>query len=253
MSSETYDWSPQRRSSSALSVYLLGTVDFRSAVFLQERAVAELQDRTDTAGTLILCEHPPIVTIGRDGSTIDLPADPRELLAQLLDVERVDRGGPTLVHAPGQLAAYPILPLQRLGIDIDILERLLQETALAVCQEQKVVAEADKSDRGIWSRCGKIGFCGARDLHGISCHGFFLNVCPDMTLLRAVQSARPTNRIGSLVAQCTRPIAMQSVRESFIRNLTERLGYNDFNVFSSHPLLTRARRSRNDLATNHRR
>lgn len=239
MTSKTFDWSQQRRSSSSLSVYLLGTVAFRSAAFLQERAVEEIQERADVAGTLILCEHPQVVTIGRGGSTVDLPADRRELEAQLLKVERVDRGGPTLVHAPGQLAVYPIIPLERLGIDQDMLECALQESALAVCSELKVVAEADKADRGIWSRCGKIGFSGVKNLDGVSCHGFFLNVCPDMTLLRAVQSTRPTNQIGSLVAQCTRPIAMQTVRESFIRNLTGRLGYNEFNVFTGHPLLKR--------------
>lgn len=243
MDSETFDWSPQRRSSSALSVYLLGTVDFRSAVFLMERSAAELADRTDTLGALMLCEHPQVVTVGRDGSTVDLPADRRELESQLLKVERVDRSGPTLVHAPGQLAVYPILPLDRLNIDIDVLERNLQLAALDVCGELKVVASEDENDRGIWSRCGKIGFCGTKNLKGVSCHGFFLNVCPDMTLLRSVQTVRPTNNIGSLVAQCTRPIAMQTVRESFIRNLTQRLGYNDFNVFSGHPLLKRAVRT----------
>lgn len=249
--SDKFDWSPAKRSSSALSVYLLGNVDFRSAVFLQERAVAEIQERSDLAGSLILCEHPRVVTVGNDGSTIDLPADRRELDAQLLKVERVDRRGPTLVHAPGQLAVYPIVPLERLGIDQDRLDVVLQETALAVCEEQKVVATPDESTADVWSRCGKIGFCGTRNIDGVSCHGFFLNVCPDMTLLRAVQSVRSNNRIGSLVAQCTRPIAMQTIRESFVRNLTERLGYNDFNVFSSHPLLTRKRRPRHDLTANH--
>ncbi len=251
MSSETYDWSPKKRASSALSVYLLGTVDFRSAVYLMERAVSGVQERSDLAGTLILCEHPRIVTVGNDASTIDLPADRRELDAQLLKVERVDRRGPTLVHAPGQLAVYPIVPLERLSLTQDGLDRALQESALAVCQEQKVVATPDESDCGVWSRCGKIGFCGTRNLQGVSCHGFFLNVCPDMTLLRSVQSVRPVNQIGSLVAQCTRPIAMQTVREGFIRNLTQRLGYNDFNVFSGHPALTRERRPRHDLAANH--
>ncbi len=251
MESQKYDWSPLKRSSSALSVYLLGTVDFRSAVFIMERTVAELQERSDIAGSLFLCEHPRVVTIGRDGSSIDLPTDRRELESQRLKVERVDRSGPTLVHAPGQIAVYPVIPLDRLNLDQEILEKHLQDTMLTVCNELRVVATEDENDRGIWSRCGKIGFCGTKNLHGVSCHGFFLNVCPDMTLLRSVQSVRPTNTLGSLVAQCTRPIAMQTVRESVIRNLTERLGYNDFNVFSSHPLLKRGRRPGHDLATHH--
>ncbi len=240
MVSEKYDWSPQRRSSSAISVYLLGTVDFASAAFLQERAVAHVQERADIAGALMLCEHPPVVTVGRDGRPTDLPYDRRELESQLLAVKRVDRSGPTLVHAPGQLAIYPIVPLDRLGITEVDLGRFLQESVLAVCEELKITASPDENDFGVWSRCGKVGFCGLTNLHGVSCHGFFLNVFPDLTLLRAVTSATPKNQIGSLIAQCTRPIAMQTVREAVIRHLTQRLGYNDFTVFTGHPLLKRA-------------
>lgn len=231
-------------------MYLLGTVDFRSAAWLQERAAADIRDRSDTAATLILCEHPPIVTVGRDGNSIrDLP-EPRELESLLLQVERVDRCGPTLVHAPGQLAVYPVLPLNRINRTPGELAETLRETAIAVCSELRVPAEPDSSDCGVWSRCGKVGFCGTGLLDGVSCHGYFLNVCPDMVLLKTVQSVYPENQIGSLVAQCARPIAMQTVRESFIRNLTTRLGYNEYNVFSSHPLLKPVRRPNYDLAAN---
>ncbi len=250
MSSEPFDWSPQGRTSAALTVYLLGLVDFPSAARVQEQAVLELQGRTDTAGTLILCEHPPVVTIGRGGSRLDLPDEPRELLANKLDVHRVDRSGPTLVHAPGQLAIYPVLPLTRLGCDTRQLALQLQQTMLSVCAELKVTSWADPTDAGVWSRCGKIGFSGLTSLSGVSCHGAFLNVCPDMTLLRLVTSAAPSNRLGSLVAQCVRPIAMQTVREATVRHLAGRLGYNDFTVFSSHPALTRLRRPAHDLAAN---
>lgn len=248
--SQKYDWSPQNRKSTALSVYLLGTVDFDSAVFLQERTVRDLQTRRDTAGSLMLCEHPRVLTIGRDGRPTDLPYDRRELESMLLDVKRVQRAGPTLIHAPGQLAIYPILPLDRLDLDEDLLGRHLQESVLATCEELKITAWADEHDFGVWSRCGKVGFSGVANLDGVSCHGFFLNVFPDLELLRVVTSVKPTNRIGSLIAQCTRPIAMQKVREAVIRHLTQRLGYNDFNVFTGHPLLRRGRRNSHDLAAN---
>lgn len=252
MESEVHDWSPHRRESDSLSVYLLGVVDYRSAVAVQESLLAGFADRRDRAGALVLCEHPPTVTIGRDGSVVDLPADPRVLESRLIDVHRVARGGLTLMHAPGQLAVYPIVPLDRLRMDTVAFSARLQQAALAVCREQKVTAaESEVSDSaganrfGVTTRCGQVGFCGVTKVQGISLHGYFLNVRPDLHLLRLIRSGN--RKVGSMVAQIARPIAMQTVRTGFIRHLTAALGYNDFHVFSSHPLLARTRRQTYDL------
>ena len=68
-----------------LEVHLLGVVDFDAASFLQERLVYELSGRDDQTGALLLCEHPPIVTIGREGSRAWLRADDRDFAARLCE------------------------------------------------------------------------------------------------------------------------------------------------------------------------
>ena len=69
------------RHSTALDVRLLGMVDFESALFLQERLVYEISGREDLFGGLLLCEHPPLVTVGRAGSRAHILVDPKELTA----------------------------------------------------------------------------------------------------------------------------------------------------------------------------
>ena len=106
------------RTDAALDVRLLGTVDFESALFLQERLVYDISGRDDLFGGLLLCEHPPLITVGRAGSRAHILVDQKELTASRLDVRWLNRGGGCLVHAPGQLAVYPVVPLDRLGLGV---------------------------------------------------------------------------------------------------------------------------------------
>lgn len=110
---ETSVWTPRRRESDALEIYLLGVVDFDSAMFLQERLHREIAERCDGLGTLLICEHPPTVTTGRDGTMLDLLAEHREFESRQIEVRRVARSGGTILHGPGQVAAYPIIPVER--------------------------------------------------------------------------------------------------------------------------------------------
>ena len=116
MSTDPTIWTERARSSDALQVHMLGTVDFDAAAFLQDRLVFELSGRNDRMGGVLVCEHPPLVTVGREGGREDLPPAIHELVSRGLEVRWVNRGGGVVVHAPGQLAIYPMLPLDRLVI-----------------------------------------------------------------------------------------------------------------------------------------
>ena len=87
--------------SRSLDVYLLGVVDFDSALFLQERTLYDLSDRDDSKGVLIVCEHPQMITVGREGSHSHILCDSHELTSRQMDVRRLNRGGGCIVHAPG--------------------------------------------------------------------------------------------------------------------------------------------------------
>src|SRR2546427_10169943 len=95
-----------------LSVYLLGSVDFEAALAFQRRLAYEVAGNRDS-GALLLCEHAPLVTIGRHGSWRHVVLEPEELRARRWPVRWVNRGGGCILHAPGQLAIYHILPLDR--------------------------------------------------------------------------------------------------------------------------------------------
>lgn len=111
-------WSPEPDVAALpLQVYLLGRVDFGEALVLQRHLASQAAgDRK--ASALILCEHSPLITIGREGSLAQVHYEPEDLLARGWRVQWVNRGGGCLLHLPGQVSFYPIVPLDSLGLGL---------------------------------------------------------------------------------------------------------------------------------------
>ena len=235
-------WSLAARTSEALEVYLLGVVDFDSALFLQQRLVFEISGREDKLGGLLICEHPPMVTIGREGSRDHLLCEPGELIARQIDVRWLNRGGSTLVHAPGQLAVYPIVPLDRLQLGLADYRRRLEQSVIDMSAEQRVAAQRRDDEPGVWCRCGQFTFLGAATKSWVAYHGMFVNVCPHLDSIRLVQSTRNGSPVTSLAAQRQRAIRMHAVRESLARHVTAQLGYRHAHYYTGHPLLRRTKK-----------
>jgi lipoyl(octanoyl) transferase len=235
--------STTKSASRSLDVYLLGVVDFDSALFLQERTLYDLSDRGDSNGVLIVCEHPPMITVGREGSRSHIVCDSHELTSRQMDVRRLNRGGGCFVHAPGQLAIYPILPLGRLQIGLAEYRHLLEECLIDVARDLKVPAYRREDEPGIFCRCGQIGHLGVAVKSWTSYHGMFLNVSPIPELMRLVMSNRCGEKVTTLSAQRQRVTPMHTVRESVIRNLSKRLGYAKSYLYTRHPLLRRTKRN----------
>jgi len=277
-------WTSCRGESDALEVYLLGLVEFEAAMFLQDRLHREITQRRDRLGALLICEHPGTVTIGRQGSLLDLPGDPGELESRQIETRRVARGGGTLLHGPGQVVAYPILPVGRAGFrpvrsldcgsssssatplpadctssapaeqseseqsessvraQPDVTTELfhfVNRCTTAICGmalELRVNATVTADGTGVESRCGQFGWVGAAIRDGVSSHGLFVNVTPDLELFELISAPRP---VSSLSMQKMRPVSMSKVRESLIRNLSSQFGYEDMHLYTRHPLLTR--------------
>ena len=227
---------------------MLGVVDFQSAEILQERILGDVQQRDDRHGTLLICEHLSVVTLGRDASMLDLLAEPEEFTARMIPVHRVSRGGGALMHAPGQLVAYPIVPLDRCGLSVGRFRDALIQAAVSAADELKVPAYssigcaaevADDHLPGAVSRCGQFAWVGADVRSGVSTHGLFLNVAPVIDQQRLVRSTPKGRGVTSLSMQKMAPVGMHTVRESLIRHLVEQLGYETFHIYTRHPLLSR--------------
>ena len=101
--------------SRGLRAYLLGRLEFDALIGLQRRLVYEVGGSPET-GALIVCDHPPGITIGREGSRAHVRPGPAELHARRWPVRWVSRGGGVVLHQTGQVTCYPVIALARAGL-----------------------------------------------------------------------------------------------------------------------------------------
>ena len=242
MSSTPTDWQHIAQASSTLEVFLLGKVDFPSALGLQARLREELARRTDTHGIVLVCEHPPTISIGREGSFADVLVEREELVSRQMEVRWINRGGGAFVHAPGQVAVYPILPLDRLNLGLLEFRSRLEQTLLNAAEDLDVPATRGESAPGAVCRCGQFAFIGAGVRSWVSHGGMFVNVSIVQEALDLVRWSDSNVRATTLAAQRLRPTAMSTVRESLVRRLAEAFGYDDYQLHTGHPSLRRTTR-----------
>lgn len=236
------DWEHIARSSTALEVYLLGKVDFVSAMGLQSRLLEQIAQRQDTHGIVFVCEHPPSISIGREGSFGDVLVEQEELVARQMEIRWLSRGGGTFAHVPGQVAVYSMVPLHRLKLGLIEYRQRLEQTLIATAADLDVNAERGNEVPGATCRCGQFAFIGAGVRDGVTHGGMYINVSVPHEALNLVRWNKGPRHVTSLAAQRTRPTAMSTVRESLIRHLAESLGYDSYHLYTGHPLLHRSTR-----------
>lgn len=150
----------------------LGRVDYARGLAWQEEIVAR-HLAGEAADTLLLLEHDPVFTIGRNPDRSSL-GDPAALPAPLVEI---GRGGKATWHGPGQLVGYPILNLARYGQDLHHYLRALEDGIMAGCHSLGVPAERSPGQTGVWATAGrKLASIGVGARRWISMHGFALNV-----------------------------------------------------------------------------
>jgi lipoyl(octanoyl) transferase len=221
-----------------LAVHLLGLLDFDSAWRLQQRLAFESSDRNAPQAWLLVAEHPPLVTIGRDGSWADVRMTSEELDSRRLEVRWVGRGGGTILHAPGQLAVYTILPLEWLGLRVGPYLDALYDGLASAAMEHGALVEDDSRRRSIRGRTGLLGMIAAAVRGGVSYFGAYLNVAPAMDAVRRVMSdpAQPAP-MSSLAVERQGAVRMTAVRESVVRHVSAALGFERYHWNTGHPLL----------------
>ena len=163
----------------------LGRIAYRAAWDLQHRLVAARADG-QIGDRLLLLEHDPVLTLGRNADESHVHAAADELAARGIEVIRVERGGEVTYHGPGQLVAYPILALERRGLLLRPLVRALEAAMVETCASFGVAAGRRDGHPGCWCdpdgpEPRKIGALGIRVERGISYHGIALNVSLELT------------------------------------------------------------------------
>lgn len=179
----------------------LGRLPYTEAWDLQ-RAIHEgkVTGRTED-DYLLLLEHPPVFTIGRNGDGSNLLVDRVDLHAE---VHHVDRGGDITFHGPGQLVGYPIVSLEDPKQIVPYVRRL-EEALIAALADFGVEAWAEPGYTGVWTAKGKVAAIGVRVARRVTMHGFALNLHPDMRYFGMMNpcgiSDRPVTSLSELVGR----------------------------------------------------
>lgn len=219
----------------SLSIQMLGRLGICEMQALQRRLVYDVSGDNRTAA-MILCEHPEAVTIGRDGSIANI----RRWNGC---IEYVARGGGTIVHAPGQVACYPILPLITLDLTAHGYLQKLRCLIQTIMAELSLEVTFDRHD--VMLGRSRIGHLALSIRHGVTMFGIILNVCPDLTLLREVDADHTHGPITSIQRECRVMVRPQQIRQRFCELVAEWFGIDRVSLFHNHPILTERR---NDYA-----
>jgi len=157
----------------------LGRIAYADAMRLQDELVEQrLVDAIPD--TLLLLEHPPVITLGRRGTLQDVYLSEDVLRARGIEVARTTRGGLVTYHGPGQLVGYPIVKLRARALSVPCYVRALELAVIDALAEVGVAARLDEHHVGVWTDHGKIGAIGVAQRHGVSLHGFAVNLQPDL-------------------------------------------------------------------------
>lgn len=228
-----------------LEIYLLGLVDFDDALRLQRRLVYDLGESGEGGAALVLCEHPPTISVGRSGSRAHILADDEELRDRDVRVRWVNRGGGCVLHLPGQLAAYLMLPLAPLGLDLRGYLDGLHAALIATLSEFDLAGSARADAPGIFLGNARVASVGVSVSRWIAYHGLTLNVGPYLAPFDLLDEPGPvggTIHQTSMEARRQRPAPMAKVRESLIRQVEATFGLQQHHIYSQHPLIRRKAR-----------
>ena len=163
-----------------LQVRWLGRVTYPAGLCLQESLVTARREGS-APDTLLLLEHPPVITLGRASDAGHLLSGERELRRRGIEIHHCGRGGDVTYHGPGQLVGYPVVALPPDRRDAHRYLRDLEEALIRTAADYGVSATREPGLTGVWVARRKLAAIGVRLSTGwITSHGFALNVGADL-------------------------------------------------------------------------
>ena len=221
-----------------ISLLQLGTIDYPTGLRLQRRLV-DLRKEGRIGDVLLLLEHTPVITLGRNAKSANVIASPEKLAERGVGVSDCDRGGDVTFHGPGQLVGYPIFDLRgfpstdgkRKTLGVIEYVRRLEEVLIRTCADFGIPAKRIPGLTGVWTEPNphaaagdapaesKIAALGIHISRGVTSHGFALNVNTDLSYFDLIIPCGITSKpVTSLSKELDREIPLQDVVHSVSRN-----------------------------------
>lgn len=190
-----------------ISVIQLGVVDYATGLRLQQRLV-ELRKQGFIGDVLLLLEHSPVITLGRNAKAANVLVSAEQLARRGVEVFECDRGGDVTFHGPGQLVAYPVFDLHgfpslesnRKTLGAVEFVRRLEEVLICTCTDFGISTERVPGLTGVWTRQkgdaaqAKIAAIGVHISRGVTSHGFALNVNTDLSFFNLIVPCGVTSK-----------------------------------------------------------
>ena len=189
-------------------------IPFREAWSRQEAYVRDIQKGVRPS-TLILCEHPQVLTIGREGGEQNVKIDPALLSLQGIEMIPINRGGDITAHNPGQLIGYPLFNLSEYKQDLHWFLRSIEDIIVQVLKEYGIVSGRVDGKTGVWiQEERKICAIGLHCSRWVTSHGFALNVNNDLSIFDLIiPCGIPDKEVTSMSQEQGKNADMEELKE----------------------------------------
>jgi lipoyl(octanoyl) transferase len=235
----------RQNASLVISVIQLGLIDYATGLRLQRKLV-DLRKDGRIGDVLLVLEHSPVITLGRNAKPANVLAPPELLSRRNVEVFECDRGGDVTFHGPGQLVGYPIFDLRGFPAEstrrktLGVIEyvRRLEEVLIRTCADFRISTERVSGLTGVWTTSeslrtespstrrpneqmpSKIAAIGVHISHAVTSHGFALNVNNDLSFFDLIVPCGLVGKpVTSIQEQLRKAVPLQDVAHSIARNV----------------------------------
>jgi len=208
----------------------LGIIDYAMGLRLQRQLVA-LRKEDKIGDVLLLLEHSPVITLGRNGKAANVTASPEMLKQRGVELFECDRGGDVTFHGPGQIVGYPIFDLRgfsspdgkRKTLGVVEFVRRLEEVMIRTCADFTIPTKRIAGLTGVWTDHAeaeaKVASLGVHISRSVTSHGFALNVNTDLSFFRLIIPCGITSKaVTSMEQELGHALDLDAVAESISRN-----------------------------------
>jgi lipoyl(octanoyl) transferase len=223
-----------------INVLYLGCIDYSIALELQQTLVRLVKDKRITH-TLLLLEHPPVITLGRNAGAQNIVASREFLSANGVELHETDRGGDVTFHGPGQLVGYPIFDLRAFEPRIGAVDfvRKLEEVLIRTCGDLGVVTQRIPGLTGVWTQNvppGKIAAIGVHISRAVTSHGFALNVTTDLDYFKLIVPCGITDKPVTSLEHEMAQSSLSHRKVTALEDLAQQVARNFGRVFEAQTL-----------------
>jgi lipoyl(octanoyl) transferase len=203
----------------------LGLISYTDAYDLQQRLVAARKANA-IDDVLLLCEHPHVITFGRNANRSNLLASEHVLRQKSVELHSTNRGGDITYHGPGQIVGYPILNLGNIKRDVGWYVRTLEEAMIRATADFGLTAYRIPGKTGIWVQAGsteeKLAAIGVHISRWVTSHGFAYNVSTDLRYFDLIVPCGIADRkASSLEKLLSRNISLAEVKPRLAHHLAQ--------------------------------